>query len=277
MATNYPNGLGATSGSVIATDAPFYTTGDVWYVHYGTGTDAASPRGKDDKKPLKTTTQAITNAAAGDVIVLLDGHEEPIGTGSVSLNKNLTLVGAGTSSSGLPTAKYIFDDADSSVVVTGAIVQIHNVRFGAAQAASATVRIVSTAATLFRMVDCYIECGQYDDTVTMTADTGMVWLSGVTIVSTATSATALPYVGLDIGDSAQPSSLWMDDCTFDDGDYGFSEETPFIVYDAVSAFIENLELANGADLFIGQASTLCYVNAQTVSGSGKIVFDEGAA
>ncbi len=58
MATNYPNGLGATSGSVIATDAPLYTTGSAWYVHYGTGTDAVSPRGKDDKKPLKTLAQA---------------------------------------------------------------------------------------------------------------------------------------------------------------------------------------------------------------------------
>lgn len=275
MATNYPNGLGATSGSVIATDAPLYTTGGVWYVHYGTGTDAVSPRGKDDKKPLKTLRQAFTNASAGDIIVLMDGHEEPLGATAVLGDKSITIVGAGTDDDGRPTAKLLFDHADSQIIFDGAVMQIHNVWFGAAQATTAESRIrTGNVDTLFRMVDCYIECGQYDEWPVLLADGGMIWMSGVTIVSVATSESALPSYGFDAGDVSSPTSLWMDDCVFDEGDYGFAEEKAFVIMAADAIFIENLELANGADIFIELAATDGYVNAQVVSGSGKVVFTE---
>lgn len=279
MATNYPNGLGAISGSVIATDAPFYTTGDVWYVHYGTGTDAASPRGQDDKKPLKTLRQALVNAASGDIIVLLDGHEEPIGAAAMFADTDsVTIVGAGTDSDGRPTAKFLFDHVDSQMIFDGSVTQIHNVWFGAAQADTAESRIrAENVSMLFRMVDCYIECGEHDLVPAMSVDssdtTCIVWITGTTFVSSSTTEATIPAEAFSCGEAyGTMAALWMDDCTLDDGDYGFSDVRPFYVADPGFVAIENLTLAHGADIAVNSDNVPGFVNAQSVSGPGRVIF-----
>src|SRR5689334_19357234 len=95
----YPNGVGGSTGASLATAAPLYASGQVWYVSSTTGVDGASPAGLDRVKPLATLAQAYTNAAAGDFIVCLSGHVETLTSAQTIGKADIKLVGEGTGSS----------------------------------------------------------------------------------------------------------------------------------------------------------------------------------
>ena len=57
-----------------------------------TGSDAASPAGKDRIKPLATLAQACTNAATGDIIVCLAGHAETLTSGQTFSTANILVL-----------------------------------------------------------------------------------------------------------------------------------------------------------------------------------------
>jgi hypothetical protein len=105
-------------------------TGNVWYVHYGTGSDGN--KGTFDR-PFKTLDYAIgrCTASQGDVIYLMAGHSEAIiaAAGVVADVAGVTIIGLGTGSA---MAQILFTTAASTDIdVTAAGVRFINVRFTA--------------------------------------------------------------------------------------------------------------------------------------------------
>jgi hypothetical protein len=209
--------LGGTTGSRIATSTPTFCSGRYWFVGPG-GSDAASPRGLDRKRPLATLAQAYTNAAAGDTIVFLKDHVE-------SLNNPQTLAKAGltlcSESSGSSRARFtpvlltgdMFD-------VTAAGVTIDNIYFPKSVATpSSRVRIAAAGAT---MENCYFDSSGDDvvPAVRVVTSGNNFTAKGTYWVSTATAVTAQPTVALQVENAV--SDLKLEDCRFDGGAFGWS-------------------------------------------------------
>lgn len=81
--TNFPNGV-ASFGVPVLPSAPL-TTGNVYFVHSGTGSDGNT--GKSKQKPLATIDKAfdLVTANKGDVVFVMPGHAETI-SGAAGVN-----------------------------------------------------------------------------------------------------------------------------------------------------------------------------------------------
>ncbi|GAF96466.1 unnamed protein product, partial [marine sediment metagenome] len=103
-----------TPGGVFNVEDQSITTGDRWYVHSGTGTDAVG-YGTHPDKPLATIDDAIglATASQGDIIYVMPGHAETIGAGEIDVDKiGLSIIGLGVEND-RPTIT--FDETTSDV------------------------------------------------------------------------------------------------------------------------------------------------------------------
>lgn len=220
MAALYPEGIGGTIDE-IATGAPFYGLDCVvWYVHSGTGTDAASPAGKDKQAPLATLAQAITNGSANDVVVLLDGHSETMAA-AVTPKRGMVIVGCGQTA-GVPNVTIGNNSAAANAVIISAkSVQLRNIKFTANAQANAAARVaVSETGSVFN--GCYFECGANDDgaAVSLAAGADNCEVTNCTFISTATSAATRPESALKT--SGAVVALHVNGTVFSDGTNGFT-------------------------------------------------------
>jgi hypothetical protein len=266
----YPNGLGESLADSVAVNAPFYTTGNVWYVHDETGTDAATPAGQNRTKPLATLGQAYTNASDGDVIVLMDGHTETLGAG-LTIAKRLLIVGGGESD-GKPTVKLALDDAsDSMLTLSAAGTELRNVWIEENEQTNSAPRVLVTG-NRCRFRGMYFQCGATDTGAALrfsTVTTGEV--EACTFVSTATSLTAQPQSAVSfLGTNVD---IRFRDCVFDGGTMGFSAY--WAVYSqtvSVEAVVfENCTLLRGADIIMND-DTAGWVGGITATESALINF-----
>lgn len=268
MATpnTYPSGAGESLGDSFVTSSPLVTTGYVWWVNSATGADAASPRGRDRTRPLATLGQAYTNAAAGDIIVLMDGHAETL-TGALTLAKDgLIIVGAG-SSGGLPTVKLTNDQAAGSLlVVSSHATQIKNIWFEE-NAQTCATRRVSIAGDGARLVGCYFQCGATDTGAAVELSGGYPTIRSCTFVSTATALASQPSTGILL-DTAISGPV-IEDSTFDAGTAGFSgfhaiRNTSAII---TGGIITNVTLLRGADVLLDSSGTWNLSGIESDSGA----------
>lgn len=265
---NWPNGLGSSLGDVLGTCKPLSLSGAVWFVSSLTGSD--SYNGGDQARPLATLAAAYTAAAGGDIIVLLSGHSETL-TAQQTLGKaGLTIVGLGNSG-GLPTVKFQMNAAAATMMnVTGAATALRNIWFQAnKQANSAGMLTVSGAG--FRMSDCYMELDKYDAAAGLTFSTGgdTARIINSTFVNIAAASSAVPLTAIQVNNAL--SDFEMSGVVLDAGTAGFSD---YYAADLSAAAItrlrgESVTLKNGADIRL-HASTTGYLNAQTVTGAGKV-------
>lgn len=130
--TNFSNGV-SSFGVPVLPGAPDITTGKVFFVHNGIGSDnnKGSPT-----QPFKTWDYAIGRCRAnkGDRIYLMPGHSETItGAGGVTLDvAGVTTIGLGH---GVDMPTFLMDLATSvTVAVTAAGVTVRNCRFKAGHA-----------------------------------------------------------------------------------------------------------------------------------------------
>lgn len=277
-----PSGIGDTTGYSLATTSPFEVNGNVWYVHFGTGTDAVSPAGQNRNAPLKTLAQASTNAGAGDIIVLMDGHVETL-TAKVTINEDITVIGAGTSG-GYPTAKITNNQAAAAGIELsgGNMHQLRNIWFTTnSQACSAaTVRIDDAGATGTFIIDgCYFECDANDNTFALEIDTcSVAIIKNTTFISTATSLANQPYAAIGVDTTALTiTAVMMIGVVIDGGTYGWSNYHAVELSQNASNLptmvnIEGMSLLRGSDMRI-DSSTYGWVNVPTQSGGCRIDWD----
>jgi hypothetical protein len=210
----YPNGAGGATGADLAVLTKAYYSGNVWYVKNATGTDAVSPAGLERTSPLKTLSQAYTNAAAGDTIVFLSGHAESLGAAQTLAKARLALVSEGNTAS--TRASFLCTGAVAMFDITAAGVLVDNIYFPAATAApTAKVR---TAAAFTRVQNCYFDCGVNDTNRALSFVTGASQgrVTGTTFTVTAAGAA----VGIEVINAM--SDLEMDSVTFDGSSFGWT-------------------------------------------------------
>lgn len=268
----YANGLGESlGGDVLATQTPFITSGNVWWVNSVTGVDAASPAGQDREKPLATLVQANTNATAGDTIVLQSGHVETF-TVLFGALKAVTVVGVGTTS-GKPAAQLKINAAAAGLISTASgVCELRNIYFPAAvqsdTSATGKIRIAATPGVVIS--GCYFESSANDQLAAISIDaaSNSVLIENCTFVSTATTVATRPTRALQVDGAI--SDLRIIGCTFDDGTVGYANPA----CDISGATITRLRahsntLLRGADVAIASASTGYFVPS-TVTGGGRV-------
>lgn len=252
MASPYvhTNGFGGTAGATLATLSPVLTSGVVWYVHSGTGTDAVSPRGKERLRPLATIGQAHTNASNNDVIVFLSGHSETI-TGTQTLSKTgISYLGEGTGTS-RPT--FVRNVDANGFVFSGAGCLIENLLFDNDGAAAATTgdRVVVSGASC-SVVNCYF---RVSSTALVTSGALVVsgnncTISGGTQFINAGSTNTIG--ALSVGNV---SDLTLDDVTFDGGTSGWGSGVVAATLGTITRLkARNVDLLNGSDMTIATSS-----------------------
>lgn len=267
MARLFPNGIGESLGDHLITGAPLQASGQVWFVSYVSGTDAASPRGLDREAPLKTLAQAIVNAADNDIVVLLDTQTI---TGTVNISKRLAVIGSGLSG-GIPVSGIQGNLAAGNVLtISTSACELRNLRIKAHQQANATDRISVTASD-FAMVGCYLECAGNDLADALSLDSGAdrAAIMNTTFISTATSVASRPVSALS--NSAVLADVRLDGLTVSGGAVGFSGA---YAVDFSAAAISRLKaqsvsLLLGADMKLN-ALTTGWVNVDISTGSARL-------
>jgi len=276
MSNFWPNGIGETVGDDLASEAPLYTSGSIWYVLSTTGIDAASPAGKNKEKPLATLAQAITNSASGDIIVLLSGHTETR-TSTLTFSKTLTVVGVGTTG-GKPAAQLINNSAAGSLITcsgAGVRVEFRNVYFPAQSQSCSATKITQANASL-SLVGCYLEANAFDAAAVITTSTAstsdaLFEFLNCTLISTGTSTTSQPLVGITGG--VVQCSVRLDGSIFSDGSYGWSGDSAVSISSLLSSVLSvrgiGVSLLLGATLSLPSAQT--FIQVGTATGGGRVV------
>jgi hypothetical protein len=129
---------------------------DIWFVHSGTGTNAAG-YGRNPDKPVATLNYAVglATASKGDVIYVMPGHAESYGTGAgFTINKaGLRIIGLGW---GANRPTFTMTHADAASSITAASVQFENVRFVAGiTAVKVGVQVTAVTDAVFRNCEWY--------------------------------------------------------------------------------------------------------------------------
>lgn len=267
-----PNGIGESTGDILATCKPLYVHGDVYWVNSETGDDAATAGGQDRMSPLATLGQAVTNASEGDIIVLAAEHDETL-TAAIGIDYDVTIIGAG-SSGGRPTAKLTNNQSDSEIIAIesgeAACVQIRNIYFVTNMQSSTVGRIRLEGTGVVRVSGCYFECGECDDGPAVdisTVTSGVVISERNTYISIATTVATRPYGAIGNMDAyGAPPLVILDSDIYDNGTVGWSESKPVNLDQAVQVWAHNITCLRGASIEVGTAYG--YLNVQ--SGTGGV-------
>lgn len=125
--TNFPYGVSSFGFPMIGS-GPVLGTGNVFFVHSGTGIDATG-RGESPEAPFATIYYAVTKCTAskGDIVFVMAGHAESVSAATALAIAGVTIIGLGNG------------DNRPTITLTGATaagytigaknVKISNVRF----------------------------------------------------------------------------------------------------------------------------------------------------
>ncbi len=248
----YLNGFGATSGDDLVLDEPWYTGGVVYYLDSTDGND--SNPGTSRAQPKKTLSAGVASAGSGDFVILMPGFSEVL-TSVQLVAAGVTIVGEGNSA-GQPTAVIGMNSASAITLdVTGAHVEIRNVRFTTHVQTNATSKIRVGA-----FADCLIKGCRFEGSAT---DTGpLVTLNNgarptivdSTFIVTGTTGTA--NFGLTLNNAAL-ANLTLENVAFDGGAIGWlggvSVAGPACTIASVN--FQGVTLTRGSDMLLKAAST----------------------
>ena len=274
------NGIGVGVGDVLLTNEPLYIGGNVWFVNNGhaNAADAAAPRGLNPEYPLETLSQAITNSAGGDIVVLGSTHDEITGNPVDLTSKYVIIVGEGRTE-GVPSARLRNEGTSGDPILScGTVpVQLRNIRFGPGYAAGTYASVnFASGANGAQVIGCQFEVGDYDtnEHAVKISSSGLTFEDCV-FKSVGTDPTAAP-VGLVV--TVAPDELVLRRCTLDAGVTGFSGSSGYGYAADLSAApisgltMENMSLLNGADVKLSAGSTITVVHVATCTGSSKVVW-----
>lgn len=269
----WSSGLGESLGdSLVTGNGPIWTSGTVWWVNSATGSDAASPAGKERLQPLATLSQAITNAVAEDVIVLMDGHAETIA--DLAVSKNLVIVGAGQSD-GKPTVK-LTPGASATVGMLSLAAQVELRNIWVTVPAAATSWPAIQCNSDAKLIGVYQELDENNNTAGVyVLDGGICTIRNSTFVSVATDASDPPAAAVRLIDGVVP--LYMDGVVLDGGTVGFQQGAAYSEDASAAAgalYATNMSLLRGADMWLTD-TTVGLVQVGASNGGAQIRFGAG--
>lgn len=275
MTLTLPTGIGENLGDRLVVNGPLLLDQEVLYVNSGDANAMdAGGYGRSKHKPFATFAYAFTQAAAGDMIVLLDGHTETI-LEEIDIDISVTIVGSGQSA-GKPTAKLInqAQDNTSMLLVSANHVQIRNIYFqeipegGQIEGVSGiSYDIEISTGTNCLIKGCYFEGGGTNQVglVTGPGSSSLICrLDSCTFISTATDPADLPPAGVEVA-----GGIWeVTDCVFDDGEYGWINGA-FWVPIPSTIRAEGVSLLRGAKFeYYEDSSYFVHINAAAPDGAG---------
>lgn len=266
-------GIGGLAGAELATVSPLQYSGEVWYVHSPTGSDAASPRGRERIRPLATLAQAITNAGNNDIIVLMSGHQESLASITTIAETGLRLIGEG-SGSARPRLTSNMVVADEMLDVTGAGVIIDNIYFPATTGALGSLPRIRLGAAGCVVRNCYFECGTFESAASSVAielitGANNCRIEDTVIASTSTLVTSQPTAAILVTNAV--TDLTLRNLTLDGGASGWSNPFAFVGTGAVTRLLAtNLDLLNDSDLTLATGSSY-QIHVRNKSGSARLV------
>ena len=272
---NLPNGIGGTSGAALAKAKPLLTSGNVWYVHSGTGTDDAT-HGKDRLTPLASLEYCVKNVAyaSHDIVVLMSGHMETpiasIDTGAAGTKHGVSVIGEGT---GANMPRLIRGIDDELLNVTGNAVTLSNICFPESTLTTVTYKVVFYG-TDPAINGCLFKGGIKDGAALVRfygAGSSTHIIRDSIFSSVAPDPTAQPAAAIEVNSATLP--LVMDNVTIDGGDSGWSDLTYGAVRIKIPANVRatDIKLLNGSDVHIATACT-GYFNVSQATGSSKVVW-----
>lgn len=142
----------------------YYTTGNVYFVHYSDGSDSNNGT---PKHPFKTLDYAIGKCTANDkdIIFLMPGHSEAI-SASVAVDiAGISIIGLGNGRNRATLTPGI----TKALNISAANVAVKNIRFATPSASCATIVYVDAADAVIE--GCLFECGaNFLDGIEITAD-----------------------------------------------------------------------------------------------------------
>lgn len=254
MSITLPNGIGETLGDTLVTSSPIYTSNRIHYVHSGTGADSAG-YGETKTKPYATLAYAVASGnpalAGGDIVVLLDGHEEEVAA-TIDIAQAVLVVGAGETD-GEPTVVFTNGGVTSYVItLTAAEAELRNIKFEAF-GTSQSDNQVNVAASDCRIIGCVFEASGNNGAASLLIASSLTTIvKNCTFESTATAANSLPTVGLSCGASG---ILFLENCVFENGTYGYGTAAMTCSGDLRgegNSFLNDarLELSDSADVIL---------------------------
>lgn len=266
------NGSGEIAGDDLVLAAPLQTPGVVWFVNSATGTDGASPAGRDREKPLATLAQAQTNASAGDTVFLEAGHTE-VYVSALTISKQL-FIAAGGAVTGSGAVSFAINAAANNIFsITAQGVELRNILFKASvqsNTGGGNAKInVSIDGT--RFVGCRWEQSANDQMsgCRLGGGTNNTRFENCTFVSTAVTTATRPTRGLEITGAITNVELYG--VTFDDGTVGFSTAAFDDASTITRLMAMRISALRGADLLIA-ATTTGWLNLATSTGGGRVVW-----
>lgn len=291
----YPNGIGELTGDPLVTRKPLNTNVDIWFVDSVTGDDTYD--GRNRVKPFATLGQAVTDSANGDIIVMLETHAETF-TSTLTISKSLTIIGAGRDTSGRPTVKLTNNQSSGNMLLFSPNIEVCNQQLRGVwieenAQANSDPRIAfgvsgdNNPTQMFRMFNCYVECGGTDEGTAVELNYKMgIHVKDTAFMSTATSVTDQPLsaiaAGSDDDSDGATYCLWIDGVTIDGGTHGFSNfwalDLRYVAggsdYQSVeNIHIEDLSLLNGADARL-MNENWGYMNPSTTTDDIRIEYIE---
>jgi len=248
-------------------------SGNIWYVSStatGAG-DAAAPRGKERIRPLATLAQAITNAAANDIIVCLASHAETLTATQAISTAGLTIIGEGSGSSRPNFTRNIAGNGQL-FDITGAKVVLNNLYFPATVTTASTGAMVRTAGAGTEIINCYFNASTLDDGASVETITGAssVRIINTTFISTATLPSDQPGSAITITNAL--TDLEMDTVTISGGTSGWANPYAFVGTGAVTRLRgSQVHLLLDSDVILATGTT-GYINLGNTSGSARVVW-----
>jgi hypothetical protein len=265
----YSGGYGGSTGAVMTSaSTPIAQSGNTWYVDSVSGSDAASPRGRDRARPLATLAQALTNASANDSIVFFSGHTQTLTAITTLSLAGLKLFGEG---SGSTRPQFIRNMNDELFDITAAGVRLENLYFPGSTTTSALSK-VRTAGANTKIINCYLEADDNDTGAQIELVTGgdSCEIRDTTIISTATAVSAQPASAILVTNAV--SDLTLDTVVLNGGSTSWSNPFAFVGTGAVTRlYAENLDLLNDSDVTLATGTT-GFVMVRNKSGSARIVW-----
>lgn len=252
---DYAGGIDANGGSSLITATRLLTSGYVWYLGNASGgVDAASPVGRESQSPLATLAQAVTNAAAGDIIVVLEGHSEALVATQTFAKTGLILAfaGSGTSRGRFTRAAdtTLFDVTAAGVIFLNAWLPESTTLIAAANPK------IKVGAASCLIEESQIDCGANDASpgIQLNAGADRCEINDTTIQSTSTSLTARPLSAIKV--NAAIADFRAKNLVLDGGTVGWSKPHAFDGTAAITRMLaRNLKQLRGSDLILATTTT----------------------
>lgn len=243
---SYKNGAGGSSGADLAILPGVLTSGVFWYVGSATPGASDSNAGTERTKPLLTTGQAYTNAAAGDTVVWLPYHAEVFATAITIAHAGMSFVGEGT---GGAVPRLTLSSGNIVLDINAAGILVDNAYFPASTAAQTARVQVRAASSILNALQ--FDCGVEDTNPALSYISG--GNSGRLTNSRFTSVASGASIAIDV--SGATTDWTVDNLTVDAGSFGWATRAVSLDGSPTRIRMTRVYLLNGSGITAATGTT----------------------